>query len=281
MVTSAEDIFDDIVVGVGGSESSYSALRYAFDFADSVQGRVTAVIVEETIPPSVLAVSSGAAFAGFIDRAQDAASLLAEQTEDMVRKIALTIDSDFEVRLEQGRVAECLARASESATLVCLGKHGHGESHGGLLGSNAEQAVRRIRSPVFISPPEHGRVDEIIVAYAAKEPGRMNLRVGRWLQRTFKRPLVVFTAQKSDGACKQMLEAARNDLGDDLNDIRFESDLSNAASAIVHRTSNRSLLVMGAYGRSRLYHMVLGSVTEEVIRAARGPVMLTRKLLSE
>ncbi len=280
MVTSAENMFSSIVVGVGGSESSFSALRYAFDLADSVQGHVEVIIVEEMIPPNVLAVSSGAAFAGFVEQAQAAASLLAEQTERTVRAIARKRDSDFDVLMEQGRVAECLATASESATLVCLGKHGHGESHGGLLGSNAEKLVRRIRSPVFISPAEHGHIEEIIVAYAAKEPGSMNLRIGQRLQRSLKCPLVVFTAQKSEAACKEILEAARGELGDERADTRFESNVGNAAKAIVRRTSSRSLLVMGAYGRSRLYHMILGSVTEEVIRTARGPVMLTRKLLS-
>ncbi len=213
MVTRAEDIFSNIVVGVGGSESSFSALRYAFDLADSVQGRVTVITVEEMIPPNVLAISGGAAFAGFVDRASAAASLLAEQIDDTVRTIARKRNSGLEVRLERGRVADRLAIAGETATLVCLGKHGHGESHGGLLGSNAEQLVRRLRPPVFISPPEHERVDEIIVAYAAKEPGRMNLRVGRRLKRSLGCPLVVFTAQKSEDTCRQILEESREQLG--------------------------------------------------------------------
>jgi nucleotide-binding universal stress UspA family protein len=34
---------------------------------------------------------------------------------------------------------------------------------------------------------------------------------------------------------------------------------------------------MGAYGHSRLYRMMLDSVTEQVMRAAKWPFLLSRK----
>ena len=50
----------------------------------------------------------------------------------------------------------------------------------------------------------------------------------------------------------------------------YEHDDADACSAIARRTADDRLLVMGAYVRSKLQRMALGSVTAAVIRAARG-----------
>jgi nucleotide-binding universal stress UspA family protein len=51
-----------------------------------------------------------------------------------------------------------------------------------------------------------------------------------------------------------------------------------AASAIVQQADERQadLLVIGTHGRTGLAHMLLGGVTEEVIRTARCPVLTIR-----
>jgi nucleotide-binding universal stress UspA family protein len=57
--------------------------------------------------------------------------------------------------------------------------------------------------------------------------------------------------------------------------LRFEIAEGNPASEIVERSSAipSDLIVMGTHGRSGLEHLVLGSVTEKVIRKARCPVL--------
>lgn len=57
--------------------------------------------------------------------------------------------------------------------------------------------------------------------------------------------------------------------------FRFEIAEGNPASEIVERASAipSDVIVMGTHGRSGLEHLVLGSVTEKVIRKARCPVL--------
>jgi nucleotide-binding universal stress UspA family protein len=46
------------------------------------------------------------------------------------------------------------------------------------------------------------------------------------------------------------------------------------AAAMAHAARDADLLVLGSHGHSRLRHAVLGSVSEECIRAARCPVVV-------
>ena len=57
--------------------------------------------------------------------------------------------------------------------------------------------------------------------------------------------------------------------------LRVEIAEGNTASAIVERASAAAIdvIVMGTHGRSGLEHLILGSVTEKVIRKARCPVL--------
>ncbi len=57
--------------------------------------------------------------------------------------------------------------------------------------------------------------------------------------------------------------------------LRFEIAEGNTASEIVERASAipSDVIVMGTHGRSGLEHLLLGSVTEKVIRKARCPVL--------
>jgi nucleotide-binding universal stress UspA family protein len=57
--------------------------------------------------------------------------------------------------------------------------------------------------------------------------------------------------------------------------LRFEIAEGNTASEIVERASATliDVIVMGTHGRSGIEHLILGSVTEKVIRKARCPVL--------
>jgi len=59
--------------------------------------------------------------------------------------------------------------------------------------------------------------------------------------------------------------------------VTFSVETGDPATAIIKHCADDTLVVMGAYGHSRLYHMVLGSVAEQVMRFASGPALLSAK----
>jgi nucleotide-binding universal stress UspA family protein len=65
--------------------------------------------------------------------------------------------------------------------------------------------------------------------------------------------------------------------------LRFEIAEGNTASEIVERASAipSDVIVMGTHGRSGLEHLLLGSVTEKVIRKARCPVLTVPRRMTD
>jgi nucleotide-binding universal stress UspA family protein len=77
------------------------------------------------------------------------------------------------------------------------------------------------------------------------------------------------------------LPAARERIAAQLGErgvsVSFASVDGDPVRVLVQHAEPDTLLVMGAYGHSRLYHVTLGSITERVIRDAHGPVLLASK----
>ena len=56
--------------------------------------------------------------------------------------------------------------------------------------------------------------------------------------------------------------------------IAAEAVQAGPATALIRAARDADLLVLGSHGHGRLYHAVVGSVTEECIRAATCPVVV-------
>lgn len=69
-----------------------------------------------------------------------------------------------------------------------------------------------------------------------------------------------------------------NRLRADGVEVTYSSALGNVASEIAEAVAREAadLVVMGTHGRSGLAHVVLGSVTEKVVRHSKVPVLTVR-----
>jgi nucleotide-binding universal stress UspA family protein len=132
-----------IIVGVDGSPASVQALRWALDQAELTGARVEAVCAWEG------ARSRGASGQVYPDDdpAESAAVALSEAIGE-----AVTGRDAVEVahRLIQGRAADVLVEAAESADLLVMGNRGRGRFTGALLGSVTQDCVHHAPCPVVV-----------------------------------------------------------------------------------------------------------------------------------
>ncbi len=271
-----EDLFQHLLVGVGGSARSLQALRYALEIARRTSVNVESLIVEDFIVSCGMLVGHGDALRHFMEEAERLATLAGNRTAQQIEQTAREIGYPVSIERAQGRVTDCMVEASNRASLLVLGKLGHRSDHGGLLGTNTELIIRRSHKPVLLTPEHYVWPHRVIVAYGGKSLDDAVLRTGIDCSRALDLPITVITVERDPARCSSLWENARNQFPE-LQTAAFEHDAGDASSAIVCRTAEHTLLVMGAYGRSKLYHMVLGSVTTAVMRAARGLVLLTAK----
>lgn len=272
------DILRDIVVGVGGSERSFAALRYGIELARATRAPVRAVVVDTIRANLAMALAHGDTLQRLIADGERLAHAEGQRIAARIRRTADGLDVGLTVEHESGAVVECLTMASSKASLLVVGKRGHRDEHGGLLGTNTELLARRVRVPVLMTPKEFRPIREVVVAYAAKELGARNLATAEQLCSILKVRLRVVTVAKEPKSGDQVLAQVPGTLRDRNVPTTFEVLQGRVAAELAKTTTEESLLILGASGHSRAYHLLLGDVTVEAMRSANGPVLLSSKL---
>ena len=132
---------EKIVVGVDGSESSRSAVRWAARQAKVTDASLEVVIAWEVPPDYGFDVSSPH------DLKVGAESILQETVADV-----LGDDPDVDVKpsVVEGHPVPVLLNAAKGASLLVVGSRGHGAFTGILLGSMSNHCVTHPTCPVTV-----------------------------------------------------------------------------------------------------------------------------------
>ena len=270
----SEPVYSRVLVGVGGSERSYVALRYALELARQGTQPLRALVVRTPPAGSVLALGSVPGYREWLDDAARLArrSVLAIEAE--IHRLAEECGAPVSVEHATGMARDCLVEAAVSASCLVMGKRGHSGAHGGLLGSNTELVVRRTRIPILLTPQKYVAPVRVTAAYAAKEAGASVLSHAVELSRLYEAPLHLLTVARDRARLVDVQKRGREELAARGHTAILESHSGRVADEIVAHARPETVLVMGAYGHARVYRMVLGSVTEEVIRRAPGPILI-------
>jgi len=272
------DILSNIVVGVGGSERSFAALRYALELGRATRAQVRAVVVDTIRVNLGMALAHGDTLQRLIADGEKVAHAEGERMAARARRTGNEFGVELTVEHDSGAVVECLAIASSEASLLVVGKRGHRDEHGGLLGTNTELLARRVRVPVLMTPKEFRPIREVVVAYAAKEPAARNLAAAARESSILNVPVRVVTVAKDAKSGEQVLAQARDSLRDRKMAVTFAVLQGRVATEPSKTTTEGSLLILGASGHSRTYHILLGNVTVEAMRSANGPVLISSEL---
>ncbi len=181
--------------------------------------------------------------------------------------------------LRHGDLLEALAEREAQADLVVIGKRGEAADFAKLhLGSNLERIIRASHRPVLIAARAFHPVTKVLLAFDGRASA---LKAVDAMSRS---PLfegikvdLVTVGQDVDEAQRKLDDAAAQLRGGGLEvDARFEPGQPETAIAKAVERDQIDLLVMGAYGHSRLRSLVIGSTTSEMIRACRIPILLYR-----
>lgn len=144
----------EIVVGVDGSPSAKTALRWAVQ-----QGQLTGTAVRAVQvlrPASGYTRESGApkSLQELRDEAQRAlddvvAEIAPTERDDVAGKVVTEVISD-----RQNNVAGVLADYGRRADLLVVGSRGLGGFNGLMLGSVSQQLIQHAPCPVVVIPPQ-------------------------------------------------------------------------------------------------------------------------------
>ncbi|WP_207455377.1 universal stress protein [Azospirillum sp. SYSU D00513] len=199
--------------------------------------------------------------------------------EDARARVQAAGVAQAEVRLRNGDLLDALAEAEGDARLTVIGKRGSAadfaQSH---LGSNLERVVRASRKPVLVASRDFKPVERFLIAFdgSASATRAVEAVAGGTLLRGLDCRLLTVGANPAeanpalDGAAARLREAGYRVQVDILPGEPEEVIPDHAARNGV------DLLVMGAYGHSRIRQLIVGSTTTAMVRACRIPVLMVR-----
>jgi nucleotide-binding universal stress UspA family protein len=187
--------------------------------------------------------------------------------------------NEITTRLRHGDIVDTVAEQESGAEMVLIGKRGEAADFAkGHLGSNLERIVRASTKPVFVASRAYKPITRALVAY---DGGASAMRAIDHIART---PLyqdlrmTIVTVGSANDANRKGLEDARAMLRTAGIEAWAETVAGQPETALGKLVEEApfDLVVMGAYGHSRIRSLIIGSTTTEMIRTCRVPIVLCR-----
>lgn len=182
-------------------------------------------------------------------------------------------------KLRHGDLIETLTALMPEVRAIVIGKRGEG-SAGAFdhLGSNLERIIRSATVPVFVAAREFRPIQKVLIAYDG------SASADRAVERMGQSPVfegltaVLVYAGADTPAIRSQMNAAQSRLAVGGLQASIDIELGEPETALERKVSAEGcdLLVMGAYGHSRLRNLIIGSTTTAMIRACKVPVLLYR-----
>lgn len=184
---------------------------------------------------------------------------------------------DATLRLRNGDVVETVEELEADARLIVIGKRGEAADFAKLhLGSNLERVVRASHKPVLVASRAFKPIRHVLLAFDGGPSATKAVEAiaGSPLLRGLECRLLMVGAETDE--VRQRLDAAaeRLRLAGFMVEAGIEGGLPDDTIARAAERSGSDLLVMGAYGHSRIRSLIIGSTTTTMIRSCRIPLLL-------
>lgn len=186
----------------------------------------------------------------------------------------------IETRLRHGELVDAATAVEETTRLFVLGEHFHASGPTRLhLDHRVERVIRSATRPVLVvtgsvfEPPQR-----FLIAFDGSATAMKAIEMVAASPMLAGLPVVVAMAGADSEAARQQLAAALQRLQSSGFAVTTECVAGTPETVIPQLIDQHraSLLVMGAYGHSRLRHLIVGSITTTLLRIATVPVLVLR-----
>ena len=276
-------MFKRIMVATDGSEASAVGVRYAAALARKYEASVRTVHVVDVKlleGPFLQDLSASLGTTPYVNYQGNIAMILDERGR-VALKEAEAVCEEAGVRHESvqvtGIVPRALVEQSSLADLIVMGRGGeHSEWLEGLLGSTTEAVVRRAKQPVLVTATDIPRNERFVMAYDGTSHAKCALKSAVSISSDWKMPFHVLAV--GPASAENTLEEARQYVQSYAVEAEYVRREGDPGECIVQYAKEYAadLIVMGAYGHSKVREFVVGSTTAFTLNHAPCPVFLHR-----
>ena len=179
----------------------------------------------------------------------------------------------------RGALVEAISELEDSAQLLVLGKRGEHADFATLhLGSNLERVVRAAHKPVLVAARAFNAINRFVIAYDGGPSTRKALAyaVTHPLLRGLECHLLRVGADSEEN--RALLANATTKLAQNGFTVKTHLQQGHTEEVIAAyvKAQAMDLLIMGAYGHSRIRTLIIGSTTSAMLRSCPIPVLMFR-----
>jgi len=273
-----------ILVPIDDSKYSRTALDHAIEIAKLYKAKIEilsiidAKLFEDQHFHGIFAALGTKPFPDFKIKLQ---KTLEERAKEILKKAVETCQVKGvtgETYLLTGILSNTITEEAEKVDVIIMGSRGESAPRKTeFLGSTVEAVVKQANKPVMITHDKHMEIKKLLVAYdrSRLSEGALSLAADMASKGNFS--IVLLTAGKKEEG-KAILSKAEAYLKPYKVKVETVIKEIDPAQAIISEAKEEkcNLILMGGYGHSKFYELILGSTTEQVMRKASCPVLLCR-----
>ena len=274
-----------VLIPTDGSAYSRVALEYGIYLAEKFRAKITGLHVVDDRDLEGPLLSDIAGSLGFTPYQnylpkfrkilEDRGDLILEAFRDSCAQKSI----QPKVKRVAGTVPGMIAEEAKKVDLVIIAQRGeHERWSSGLLGSTTESVVRRSPRPVLVTPASFREFRNVLVAYDGSVESNQALKTTCEtfaFSDTVIKAVIVTGDPKRCEALSQEIKAfvSPYEMDVDIECLRGEASKEILGYA---EAMQIDLIVMGAFGHSRIHDLILGGTTAYIIRNSTLPVLLNR-----
>ena len=181
---------------------------------------------------------------------------------------------------ETGSLVDCLSKFEADCDLIVLEKQDESaQLASGQLGANIEKIVRGSHKPCLVTSQQFKPIERVLIAYDGSPSSQKILQfiADSSLFEGLELHIVTVAQSAADETAIAQIESAKQWLQAGFEPVCSVIE-GHSEQAISDYVSDRdiSLLLMGAYGHRRIRHLVIGTLTAQMLRSSQIPVLLFR-----
>ncbi len=275
-----------ILVPTDGYKSSLISVDYAIDIAKLFDSEITGLsVIDIKRLRGPFIHDLGTTFGGMVpcgnfmetvsSMLQTAADAALTQLEEKCKENGVK----YKLKKETGVITKEIANQAIEADLIAMGKTGeHTEWSDQLLGSNVEAVVRQTHKPVLVASETLVKPTKILVAYDGSEYADKALNIGAEIDAKMEKPMTLLTVNDDEKKAADIVAKGAEILKP--RNVEFDTIIEKGDPAIVifdkYMQGHYNMLVMGAYGHSKIRELVIGSTTAQLMRKIDCPMLISR-----
>ncbi|MEN2506585.1 universal stress protein [Stutzerimonas stutzeri] len=184
-----------------------------------------------------------------------------------------------DVRQRHGDLVETLRDLEADIRLLVIGKQGEDSGNDlQLIGSQLESVIRTLHRPILVTPASFSVPTSVMLAFDGSDTSRKGVEMLASSPLFKGIPIHLVMVGDDNGEHRALLDSARDALvsaGFDVHTALRSGEVEPALHAY-QAEHQIGLLVMGAYGHSRIRQFLVGSTTTRMIRSTTTPLLLLR-----